>query len=255
MNSKVILERLKIIEKKHKVRILYAVESGSRAWGIESRDSDFDIRFIYVQEKDWYLSIEPRKDVIEIPTEGLLDINGWDLIKALGLFRKSNPPFYEWLQSPVVYIEPHEVVLKLRELVSDSFSPRACIFHYLSMAENNRQDYIAKADITSKKYFYVLRPVFACEWIKKFGTMPPVKFYELFEKQKLNDDLRGTVVELLGTKVKGKEKDLRPRIKLLDNYLDERIAYFTSYAHTMGQKEDLPYEPLNRLFRKALLDN
>lgn len=252
MDSKVILERLKSIETEHKVKILYAVESGSRAWGVASQDSDFDVRFIYVHEKDWYLAIEPRKDVIEVPIDGLLDINGWDLTKALSLFRKTNPPLYEWLQSPIVYIQPHDVILELKRLLPDFFSSKACIFHYLSMADNNRKDYIDKPNIAPKKYFYVLRPVFACEWIKAFGTMPPTEFNRLFEKQNLTPSFRQVIEELLDNKIKGKEQDLRSRIKVLDDYLDERLSYFATYAQKIDKTEDLPYEPLNLLFRKVL---
>jgi len=100
-----ILERLAAIEHTELVHILYACESGSRAWGFASPDSDYDVRFIYVRPRDWYLSIdlERRRDVIERPIEGVLDINGWDLRKALQLMRKSNPPLFEWLHSPLVY--------------------------------------------------------------------------------------------------------------------------------------------------------
>ncbi len=112
MENKIKIQ-LKKIEREHKVKILYAIESGSRVWGFASQDSDFDVRFIYVHHKDWYLSIESKRDVIEMPLEGDLDINGWDLTKALGLFRKSNPPLYEWLQSPIVYLKPHTSILNL----------------------------------------------------------------------------------------------------------------------------------------------
>ncbi len=79
------------IEAQENVRIVYACESGSRAWGFPSSDSDYDVRFIYLHPLEWYLSIEKRRDVIERPITGVLDVNGWDLRKALQLFRKSNP--------------------------------------------------------------------------------------------------------------------------------------------------------------------
>ena len=102
-----ILRRLDQIEREDDVRIVYACESGSRAWGFESTDSDWDVRFIYVHPRDWYLSIDvgEKRDVIERPINDELDISGWDLRKALKLLRKSNPPLLEWLSSPIVYKE------------------------------------------------------------------------------------------------------------------------------------------------------
>jgi predicted nucleotidyltransferase len=98
-----ILEELKRIEKEEGVRILYACESGSRAWGFPSKDSDYDVRFIYIRPVDWYVSIYDKRDVIERPISDMLDINGWDLRKALNLFRKSNPPLLEWLKSTMPF--------------------------------------------------------------------------------------------------------------------------------------------------------
>ena len=247
-----ILKKLRSIEKEHRVKILYAVESGSRAWGFASKDSDYDVRFIYVHDKNWYLSIDQKRDVIEIPLENNLDINGWDMIKALALFRKSNPPLYEWLQSPMVYINPHTSILKLRKLISDFFSPKACLMHYLSMADNNYKDYVSKPNIKLKKYFYVLRPVFACEWIKKFGSMPPTEFDRLIAAQRLTLEFKQTIKSLLENKKEGLEQDLKPRIKLIDDYVNERISYFKLYAQGMNTVKDLPHEPLNELFRKTL---
>jgi uncharacterized protein len=91
------------VETERNVRVLFACESGSRAWGFASRDSDYDVRFLYVHRRDWYLSVEDRRDVIERPIADDLDVSGWELRKALRLLRKSNPPLFEWLKSPVVY--------------------------------------------------------------------------------------------------------------------------------------------------------
>ena len=93
------------IESVHNVSILYAVESGSRAWGFASPDSDFDVRFLYVRPVLDYLRIRPMRDVIELPLTGDLDTNGWDIVKALNLFRSSNPALLEWLRSPIIYRE------------------------------------------------------------------------------------------------------------------------------------------------------
>jgi uncharacterized protein len=123
-------QQIKTIEKSHGVQVLYACESGSRAWGFASPDSDYDVRFIYVQPRKNYLSIHDRRDVIELPVNEILDINGWDIRKALQLFLKSNAPLYEWLQSPIVYQQETDFAAELRGLMPSYFSKRAGCHHY-----------------------------------------------------------------------------------------------------------------------------
>lgn len=103
--QQLIVKKLEEIERQDHVRILLAVESGSRAWGFASEDSDYDVRFIYVRPRNDYLRLEKFRDVIELPLEGELDINGWDLDKTLRLLRSSNPTLFEWFSSPIVYRE------------------------------------------------------------------------------------------------------------------------------------------------------
>ena len=110
---KSIIESIQSIEKDEHVVAFYVCESGSRAWGFPSSDSDYDVRFLYMHPVDWYLSIEPKRDVIEKPIDNQLDINGWVLKKALSLFRKSNPPLLEWLGSPIIYQEKFTIVSQM----------------------------------------------------------------------------------------------------------------------------------------------
>ena len=98
-----VLEALARIEEEHDVRIVFACESGSRGWGFSSPDSDYDVRFIYAHDLDWYLTVFPGRDVIELPIDDVYDVSGWDLRKALGLLRNGNATLVEWLSSPVVY--------------------------------------------------------------------------------------------------------------------------------------------------------
>jgi uncharacterized protein len=136
--------RLHVVEKTYDVKVLFACESGSRAWGFASEDSDYDVRFIYIQPRDWYLTVdlEDKRDVIETPIEGVWDINGWELRKALRLFSKSNPPLLEWLQSPIIYQEPYTVAAQMRQLLAIHYSPSACLYHYLHMARKNYRTYL-----------------------------------------------------------------------------------------------------------------
>ena len=162
--EKIIKEKLREIEKQENVRILLAVESGSRAWGFASPDSDYDVRFIYVRQKEDYLKLESVRDVIELPIDDMLDINGWDLQKTLRLLYKSNPTLFEWFSSPIIYMET-EFADQFRRVMSNYFSSKRSLYHYISMAEGNYREYLKRDMVRAKKYFYVLRPVLACRWI------------------------------------------------------------------------------------------
>jgi predicted nucleotidyltransferase len=118
-----IMVRLGNAEREHGVRILLAVESGSRAWGFHSPNSDYDVRFIYMRDPDWYhaVDLEERRDVIEYPIVDDIDLNGWDLRKALRLYWKSNPAFVEWIQSPIMYIETGIFAARARALLSEVY--------------------------------------------------------------------------------------------------------------------------------------
>src|SRR5690606_13349752 len=142
------------IEKKENIKVLYACESGSRAWGFPSKDSDYDVRFIYMKPKDWYLSIDDHKDTLEFPINDVLDISGWDIRKTLKLFRSSNAVIYEWLQSPIVYKEEPGFLNKMNALFPDFFSGRAGMHHYLSMAKNCFENDLQGEQVKLKKYFY-----------------------------------------------------------------------------------------------------
>lgn len=195
-----ILRKLRKIKEKEQVKILYAVESGSRGWGFESKDSDYDIRFIYIHPLKWYLSIEDKRDVIEYPVSNSLDISGWDIRKALKLFKNSNPPLYEWLNSPIIYFEVGNFTQKLRGLIPKFYSPVSYLHHYLNMAKGNYKAYLTNEKVKMKKYFYVLRPIFACMWIEKHKTIPPMEFKKLFRAQKLHPKLTNLIQQLLDRK-------------------------------------------------------
>ena len=172
------------LESDHEMKVLYAVESGSRAWGFASPDSDWDVRYIYVNKPDWYLGIDDgKKDTLEEILPNDLDLSGWELRKALRLFRKSNPPLLEWLRGPIVYQENYSTAARLRELDARYFNPKSCMYHYLSMARGNFKEFLQKDRVRAKKYFYVLRPVLACDWIRETNEMPPVEFKELLNSQ------------------------------------------------------------------------
>lgn len=243
------------IEEEENVRILYACESGSRAWGFPSKDSDYDVRFLYVRPVEWYLSIRERRDVIERPISEMLDINGWDLRKALGLFSKSNPPLLEWLQSPIRYHEPYSTAERIRTLSQAAFSPKSCMFHYLHMAKGNYREYLQGDTVRVKKYFYVLRPLLACGWIEKYNVMPPILFEQLVDELVSADsELHGIIQSLLVRKRAGEEFSMEPRIQQLNHYLETQITYYEQAAKGLHSAEGLADEQLDELFRHALLE-
>lgn len=249
-----IFERLRTIEREEQVRIIYACESGSRAWGFPSKDSDYDVRFVYVRSPEWYLSIFDKRDVIELPINDILDINGWDLRKALNLFRKSNPPLLEWLQSPIVYHEHPAVIEQLRSLSSETFSPRACMYHYLHMARGNYREYLQGEQVKIKKYFYVLRPLLACQWIETCETMPPIQFEALVDALLPDEsELKSIIMQLLARKIAGEELDYEPRITAINQFLEQNLQYYEQQAararQVAAENQD---QRLDDLFRSIL---
>lgn len=194
-----IVNKLNEIGQKEHVKILLAVESGSRAWGFASPDSDYDVRFIYVRPEKEYLKLNSARDVIEEPIHDMLDINGWDLQKALKLLYKSNPTLFEWCYSPIIYKET-EFADNLRSVMKNYFSVKRSLYHYISMAEGNYRGYLKGETVRAKKYFYVLRPLLACRWILDKKTPPPVQFSKLV-KEELPLELVKEVDKLLELKM------------------------------------------------------
>jgi hypothetical protein len=249
----IIRSRLEEIELHFRVRILYACESGSRAWGFPSRDSDFDVRFLYIHPVEWYLSIDDHKDVIELSIEGQLDINGWDIRKALKLFRKSNPPLYEWLGSPIVYLEPYSIAASLRELAKIYYSPVACFHHYLHMAQGNFREYLKGEVIWRKKYFYVLRPLLAINWIEKGYGVAPTAFGELVNRLVSVEPLRSEINELIELKRTGAELDYGPRMPALSEFIETELNRLESEKPAYSVK-GASSDRLNEVFRNALTE-
>jgi predicted nucleotidyltransferase len=246
-----IVDNLDRIEQNKGVQIIYAVESGSRAWGFASRDSDYDVRFVYIHPVDWYLSIRERRDVIECPISGDLDIAGWDLRKALGLFRKSNPPLLEWLSSPVVYRDNFRVAEQLRTLMKDHFSPKSCLYHYVHSAYRRFRECQRTETPKIKKYCYMLRPILACMWIEKHNSMPPVEISRLFADVSLAPELTAAIDGLIASKLAGIETETGPQIPLLNDFFAEKLAYFEQLAKTMAPI-DIDIRMLDDLFRETL---
>lgn len=248
-----IIADLESIEAEEKVVVLLAVESGSRAWGFPSTDSDFDVRFVYVHPPDWYLTIdlEDRRDVIERPIRDSIDLSGWDIRKSLKLFRKSNPPLLEWLQCPIIYREQYSFAARLRELLPSFYSPRSSFFHYLHMARGNFREYLRGESVWRKKYFYVLRPLLAMRWIEQGRGPVPIEFGRLVETTISAPEIRGAIEDLIAAKTMGAELDYGPKMPTISQFIESEIARL---ENTVEEKSGLPSDPedLNRLFRSTL---
>lgn len=252
-----ILRRLKAAEIEHDVRILYACESGSRAWGFASPDSDFDVRFIYVRKPDWYLSfdVEWRRDVIEYPITDEIDCGGWDIRKALYLLTRTNGALMEWLNSPVKYIESGPFTESLRVLAPEVMSPVALCYHYSHMAKNNAREYLFKEQVRLKKYFYVLRPLLAIRYIEQGMGVPPVEFARLLESV-LPTSLRPSIDRLLELKRNTEELGMGAQVPEINQFIEQELERHGSAFSGQG-RPDVPdkegvHNQLNQIFRAAV---
>jgi predicted nucleotidyltransferase len=242
-----IVHALQGIERDQEVRVLYACESGSRAWGFASPDSDFDVRFLYTRKPDWYLSIDSGRDVIEADLPGDLDMAGWDLRKTLGLLRKSNPALLEWLRSPIVYAQDLRFVEELKAISADYYSLRRCFLHYLHMAQGNWRNYLLGDTVSYKKYLYVLRPVLAARWIEIKHEAAPMEF-ETLRAVLLEPDVDVAIEGLLAKKRVSSELERGPRIEALHKFLERELSRLDCVVWPM--EDPPPTEPLNTFFRR-----
>lgn len=249
-----IIELLHSIEAEHGVKVLYACESGSRAWGFASPDSDYDVRFVYVRPLEDYLSLAPKRDVIEkMFPEWDVDIVGWDLRKALPLFAKSNPSFYEWLNSPIVYMEDGAFMDAVRAREIPCFNPRASFHHYYGTAVSHDLRYLERKGITLKKFLYYFRSLLCCEWVIERKAPPPVRFDTLFDEMLPTDTLRQRTVEMLGLKSKSKENDKAMVDEILVDYADALRDRMEERKDSV-QYDTLPADKgMEELFRKTVL--
>ena len=250
-----ILSRLAKAEREHDVRVLLAVESGSRAWGFASPNSDYDARFIYVNRPEWYLSVglEEKRDVIEYPIVDELDINGWDLRKALRLFWKSNPAFMEWIQSPLVYLQRGAFLDGSRALMNTVYSVESGMYHYRSMAKTNYRGYLQQEQVPLKKYFYVLRPLLAVRWMERFGTPAPIEFGKLVAMVESDRPLVQAIDALLEQKRMSPELGLSPQVPAIHDFIVKELERLEGVVPARFERREV--EPaLSTLFRQVLAE-
>ena len=244
--EELIKSKLKEIEEKENIKILHCVESGSRAWGFASPDSDYDVRFIYVRPKEFYLRLDKTRDVIEWQLDDTLDINGWDISKALSLLYKSNPTLFEWNSSPIVYKTTDEWKA-VAAIINKYFVAKSGLYHYLSTAKSNYREYLKGETVRLKKYFYVLRPLLACRWILAEGTPPPMLFSELMAKY-LDESIQEDVLKLLDLKMNNPEITEGKRFEKVNEYLDKTILEIEEQIKSLASTHEQTWNELNNVF-------
>jgi hypothetical protein len=248
--EELVRQKLEEIQEKEHVRVIHGVESGSRAWGFASPDSDYDVRFVYVRPLEYYLGLQPKADTLEWELDETLDINGWDLSKVLQHFHKSNATLFEWSQSPVVYRTTADWEA-VRAVARDYFSCKSAMCHYYGTAKKNYMEYLTGERVRYKKYFYVLRPLLACRWIEKKASPPPVLFRDLC-REVLEEEMRPAVEKLLAEKMRMSEGEEGARIDRVNEYILRELNYYKEKTEQMADDRNADWEALNVLFRSLL---
>jgi hypothetical protein len=241
---------LDTLEEQHKVEILFACESGSRAWGFPSPDSDYDIRFIYRHPSSSYISIfEPRGNITIL--DGLIDGSGWDLLKALRLGAKSNVSLFEWLQSPVKYRETSNFEADLWEALLPCFQPRSAIHHYLGIASSTLHRNFKSEQVLLKKYFYVLRPLFCARYITQHQRPAPTEFRPLLRFMEGEEEIEKIIHGLLEEKADAEEGATVKRNAQLDQFVEQELAQLLTIAKSMP-KVKVDTSRLDSFYRQTL---
>lgn len=245
-----ILSKLTEIEEKENVKILYCAEAGSRATGLSSEDSDYDVRFIYKRRLTDYLKLETVRDVIEWQCDDTLDISGWDIKKALTLGYRSNPSLFEWMSSPIVYKEAEEWK-SVRDALMGYFSPLHTAMHYFSMAKSNYDGTFGRENLKFKKYFYMLRPLLSAEWVTSRRELPPLVFGELVEALP-EGEVKSTVRELVTAKRNGSKKTEGKPIAILNQYVEDGLVRLDAAIRSLPEEERRDIKPLDDVFLSLL---
>ena len=236
--NKAIPEYLKAIEKDQDVKILLAVESGSRAWGFESKDSDWDVRFIYVHKPQWYFKVDEQRDVIEHVFEGQVDMVGWELRKALSLLKRSNPSLLEWFNAPIKYYVNEAFAKRIHKVEKVYFNPVKTMYHYNHIYNKHNERYLKHEGYSIKVFLYYLRGILACKWIEKNLTLPPVCFKELLDATVDDQEIIGKVDDLILVKKGLKECDFHVVDKVVADFAKKWADYYNEIVDTFRPEQN-----------------
>ncbi len=249
-----ILRRLAACEHEHGIRILMAVESGSRAWGMASANSDFDVRFVYVHSVETYSSpwVENRRDAIASPTVDQIDCNGWDLRKACRMLDASNPWIVEWLQSQLVYRQYPPFVARALALLPKVYSPSGAAMQYRRMAASMRCQHLIGESVSRSQYLYTLRPLLAARWIEQNMAPPPAAFESLLQAAELHPTLLVEIQALLRVERCAGESGLAEPIGAIDRFIGSELQRELRMAKAQPESSPPIREQLDWLFQQTL---
>jgi len=244
-NIKAILNNIEIARK---IKILFACETGSRAWGFPSPDSDYDVRFIYMHERDWYLSLSKQKDTVEF-MDGTLDATGWDLKKSLGLLKKSNAPLIERFMSPIEYYEVQAFKAAFKKLVESYYSPVVVFYHHYSLAKKIWLELETSDAVKLKSYFYLTRSLLSCNWIIKEKSVLPMHMEGLMTQ--VDEEYRNWLRHLVNLKATKGERYLHPKDRILTSYAERLWSFIEQAKDNLGVNK-LDTSLLNAFFLKTI---
>ena len=221
-----IKKELNKIEEKKDIKILFAIESGSRAWGMHSKDSDYDVRFVYIRpEVNDYLRINKLPEVIE-HQEDDMDCLGFDIFKFTKLLLNSNPSVIEWLNSDIIYIDDEETKELFRKYIEEHFNPLALYHHYRSMCKQNYLKYLkTNLMMTHKKYLYCMRGLVNAKYVENYKSIPPISFNNTINTISglANEDVMDKIKEIIQLKKEGFKQIKVSKIHLFESYIEEFI--------------------------------
>ncbi|MFD1737223.1 DNA polymerase beta superfamily protein [Bacillus salitolerans] len=249
-----ILNLLRGIEEKHSIQIVYACEVGSRAWGLEHRNSDYDVRFIFIYPIETYLSLDEPLDVIDVQSKEI-DCHGWDIKKTLKLFRKHNPTLLEWLHSPVVYQDSYEISKVLRSLNESNFQIKPVLYHYVNMAKKNLEDLTKRND--SKQLINIFRPILICKWILTRNEFPPLQLKELIEPIH-EQEVKITMYHIIDIKKKTLEESSLQQLEFnhLQKWMTEELRFIEESVSKLQEHSAMKVNmtrEVNKVFRSFVL--
>jgi uncharacterized protein len=249
--------RLASIVVDHNVSIAWAIESGSRAWGFPSPDSDYDARFIYVRTAEQYLSPWQPRDVIEMPIEKDMDINGWDLGKAIKLMLKGNAVVVEWLQSPIVYRGDNLLKNEMLALAEECSDRAASMRHYFHLGTQQWQRFLAMGDAAAaKKLFYAARPGLCLRWLRLHGerNVPPMNFQILLHETEISSGILEEFEQLIAAKAQTRELGNTSISNEMRNFIDFEFEMTVGQLAKSSSKQSRQHlEKASALFRNAVL--
>ncbi len=256
-----IIQICKKIEKENKIKIIFAVENGSRAWRMSSKDSDYDARFVFARPLEDYIQINKPLEVIQIAfnehgekvqIEGsLIDISGFDVFKFVKMLSDSTPTTIEWLVTDIVYYGKQNKVFK--EFALKNFNKVALYHHYKSLCRNNYLKYLKSGnDVSYKRYLYAFRGFIDAKWMAHRMTIPPISFIETIEKSEdfIDPYIINKLKDIIKLKSQGKEKDIIQNIVKMDEYIEQ---FLKDDSEVPKEKSHTTLNELNKELKRIVL--